>query len=85
MRTLEMSQTKNNPQAKASELTQLLYCPFCGHKIVIYKGRPKMKWSITFKCKNGECDFKITHEEYRRGDREEYDKRMIARFNKRVI
>ncbi len=79
-----MTQTKNNAQDKASELTQLLACPFCGENITIYKGRPKCRWSITFKCKNSDCDFKITHDEYRRDDREEYDKRMIARFNRRA-
>jgi len=28
-RTLEMAQDENNAQTKASELTQLLACPFC--------------------------------------------------------
>ncbi|MFH2030975.1 MAG: Lar family restriction alleviation protein [Bacteroidota bacterium] len=48
-----MAQNENNAQDKASELTQLLACPFCGSSEVYGYDRPLNNYEIIcIECQN---------------------------------
>ena len=63
-----------------------LSCPFCGSKVRVYKCVPIQRWSITFQCQNKiESGFNNSHREWRSGTQEEYNERIINRFETKVV